>query len=101
MKNQGMLHNISPKSFLIGALALLTLTACSMDASLMDISKDILTLGRGELRGFISSSTQNEKTASGYKVQSSSGDYSDKIEETTSGGYKVYISVQGNIVSGP
>jgi hypothetical protein len=53
------------------------------------------------LTGFVSSSVQNEKTASGYKVQSSSGDYSDKIEETTSGGYKVYISVQGNIISGP
>ena len=71
-----------------------------MDASISELNSKILPVTRGQLTGFVSSSAQNEKTTAGYKVQSSSGAYSNKIEETTSSGYKVYISVQGNIVSG-
>lgn len=74
------------------------LSGCSIEARLLNLSNTRL-LNNAQLTGFVSSSTQNEKTASGYKIQSSSGDYSNKIEETTSGGYKVYISTQGNIVS--
>lgn len=84
---------------LIGGSALLG--GCSMDASLIDLRAKNLVITRGQLSGFISSSVQNEKTTSGYKVQSSSGSYSDRIEETTSGGYKVFVSVQGNIISSP
>lgn len=77
-------------------------TACSLDAALIDLqNKNLLVLNGSQLTGFVSSSAQNQKTTAGYKVQSSSGDYSDKIEETTNGGYKVYISVQGNIISNP
>lgn len=77
------------------------LSGCSMEAALTNLQNKNLIISRGQLTGFVSSSVQNEKTTSGYKVQSSSGDYSDKIEETTRSGYKVYISVQGNIISGP
>lgn len=84
---------------LLGAAVLLS--GCSMDAALIDLQNRNLIIARGQLTGFISSSTQNEKTAGGYKVQSSSGEYSNKLEETTSGGYKVYISVQGNNISSP
>jgi len=95
MKNTGKISNA-----LILALALMLLSACSIEASLFDLTSKVLPVTNGQLSGFVSSSIQNEKTASGYKVQSSTGDFSDKIEETTTQGYKVYISVQGNIVSG-
>lgn len=72
-----------------------------MDARLMGISEESQIFGNSQLASFVSSSAQNEKTTSGYKIQSSSGAYSNKIEETTNGGYKVYISAQGNIISGP
>jgi len=76
------------------------LSGCSMDAAIHNLkNKNLLLLPTSQLTGFISSSAQNEKTTAGYKVQSSSGSYSNQIEETTSSGYKVYISVQGNIIS--
>lgn len=77
------------------------LSGCSMDAALLDLKNNNLIITRGQLTGFISSSIQNEKTAAGYKVQSSSGEYSNKLEETTSGGYRVFISVQGSNISSP
>jgi hypothetical protein len=82
----------------LGFMSLL-LQACSMEASISDLIEKTF-LEKSQLTGFVSSSTQNEVTARGYVIQSSSGDYSNKIEETTAGGYKVYVSVQGNIVSG-
>ena len=97
--NRGNYTQFFPLLALLGAPLLLS--GCSMEAALISLQNKSLIVSRGQLTGFVSSSVQNEKTVSGYKVQSSSGDYSDKIEETTSGGYKVYISVQGNIISGP
>ncbi|WP_413287910.1 hypothetical protein [Bdellovibrio sp. HCB337] len=79
--------------------ALTLLSGCSMDAQLLDLREVGKVFNNSQLAGFVSSSAQNEKTAAGYKIQSSSGDYSNRIEETTSGGYKVYISAQGNIIS--
>ena len=93
----------TPSRFLVALLGASTvlLRGCSMDAALISLQNNNLIISRGQLAGFISSSVQNEKTAAGYKVQSSSGEYSNKVEETTSGGYKVYISVQGNNISSP
>lgn len=84
---------------LLGALTVLN--GCFVDANLLRLPEESQILRNAQLAGFVSSSAQNEKTTSGYKIQSSSGSYSDKIEETTNNGYKVYISVQGNIISGP
>jgi hypothetical protein len=89
MKNTGII-----------AAAFLILSGCSIEAGIFDLSSKVLPVTNGQLSGFVSSSAQNEKTTAGYKVQSSTGAFTNKIEETTQSGYKVYISVQGNIVSG-
>jgi hypothetical protein len=88
------------KILLIFAMALGSV-GCSLDASLEQISKDVVEplLQKAQLTGFISGSSQGKVTSGGYRVESSTGNYTNKLQATTSGGYKVFVSVQGNIVS--
>ncbi len=57
----------------------------------------IALLEKGAGAGIISSSDQSSVTGSGYRVQSSVGSSYDKLQATTSGGYKVQMNIQGEI----
>ncbi|WP_413577096.1 hypothetical protein ACLVWU_02800 [Bdellovibrio sp. HCB290] len=93
-------------------LAVLTMLAsgCSLEASLEDLSAVISMKAPSKATGLVSGSTQDGTTVSGYKVQSSVGNYLSQIEQCADTGtpnctvpgsykYKVYSSVQGAIVS--
>jgi hypothetical protein len=82
-------------------LALMVMASgCSLEASLEDLNAVISAKAPSKATGLVSGSTQDGSTASGYKVQSSVGNYLSEIEQTTdTGKYKVYSSIQGAIVS--
>ncbi|WP_413586389.1 hypothetical protein [Bdellovibrio sp. HCB274] len=87
------------KLMLLAALTLLA-SGCSLEASLEDLNAIITMKAPSKATGLVSGSTQDGSTVSGYKVQSSVGNYLSQIEQTTNTGkYKVYSSVQGAIVS--
>lgn len=95
-------------SVMVFALLALMLTACSMEASiesLIDTNLDILNAA-GQTHGITSGSGQHKLTNTGtYKVSTSVGvvggtnGANNSLIYTTSGGYKVYGTVQGAIVS--
>lgn len=72
------------------------LQACSMDASLTQLSKDINEIISQKFRNdeIVPSSQQGVVTADGYQVQSSLSYHASKAEVTTADGYKVQTSVQ-------
>lgn len=73
---------------------------CSLDASLEQISKGTTPImQKAQLTGFVSGSSQGVPTAGGYRVEASTGNYTNQLQTTTSSGYKVFVSVQGNIIS--
>ncbi|WP_413944017.1 hypothetical protein [Bdellovibrio sp. HCB-162] len=80
-----------------------SLTGCSMEASLEQLAGEVkppeVKLQKGQLTGFVSGSSQATPTSNGYTVESATGNYTNKLSAKTNGGYKVFISVQGNIVS--
>ncbi|UYL10010.1 hypothetical protein B9G69_005395 [Bdellovibrio sp. SKB1291214] len=82
-------------------LALMALASgCSLEASLEDLDAIISAKAPSKATGLVSGSTQDGTTSSGYKIQSSVGNYLSEIEQTTdTGKYKVYSSIQGAIVS--
>ncbi len=55
-------------------------------------------LEKGAGSEIVSSSEQSTLTIGGYRVQSSAGSTLDKLQATTSGGYKVQMTVQGVIL---
>ena len=86
------------KLMLLAVMALAS--GCSLEASLEDLSEVISAKAPSKATGLVSGSTQDGSTASGYKIQSSVGNYLSEIEQTTdTGKYKVYSSIQGAIVS--
>jgi|GEM_PF-1964155 len=87
---------------LIFTLIATSLLGCTMEASLEKLGESIsapVVMNKGQLTGFVSGSTGSAPTSGGYAVDSATGNYTNKIAATTNGGYKVFISVQGNIVS--
>lgn len=76
-----------------------SLVGCSSSGEITEISGKTKKYVVGQQAGLASSSQQNYKTFEGYKVSSSVGSWTSGIKQTTSRGYKVYSSVQGNIVS--
>lgn len=81
-------------------LAVAGSVGCSLEASLEQISKDTGPLmQKAQSTGFISGSSQGTLTSGGYRVESSTGNYTNKLQTTTNVGYKVFVSVQGNIIS--
>lgn len=87
----------------IGILGSSLLAGCSMEASLEQLSGNVVPpevrLQKAQLTGFVSGTSQGAPTAGGYHVESATGNYTNKLSAQTNGGYKVFISVQGNIVS--
>lgn len=78
------------------------LTACQMDASIQQATVAQPTSPfsqKAQLNEFVSGSGQLQVTSGNYRVDSSFGSYTSKIEEKTQDGYTVYISAQGNILS--
>ncbi|WP_415062985.1 hypothetical protein [Bdellovibrio sp.] len=78
------------------------LTGCQMDASIQQATVVLPSSPhsqKAQLNEFVSGSGQLQVTSGNYRVDSSFGSYTSKIEETTQGGYKVFISAQGNIIS--
>jgi hypothetical protein len=93
------------KKITLLALMMLATAGCSMEASLENITNEIVETLKAPAKstGLVSGSTQTGTTTGGattYRVQSTVGNYMSGIEQQTSGGtYKVYSSVQGAIVS--
>ncbi|WP_413559924.1 hypothetical protein [Bdellovibrio sp. HCB209] len=87
------------KLILLAAVTMLA-SGCSLEASLEDLNAIITAKAPSKATGLVSGSTQDGTTSSGYKIQSSVGNYLSQIEQTTdTGKYKVYSSIQGAIVS--
>ncbi|WP_413290087.1 hypothetical protein [Bdellovibrio sp. HCB337] len=95
------------QSMLVFAILALMLTACSMEASIQSLVPDIkIFKAPGQAHGITSGSGQMKVTNTGtYKVSASVGivgatnGANNSAVHTTSGGYKVYGTVQGAIVS--
>ena len=93
------MQNLLRRSLLI-ALSLSSL-GCSLDSALFGVD-EIVNVISGGTQGaeIVSGSTQFvTTTGTGYHVNATVGGVFDKVsEETTPNGYKVYISVQGQII---
>ncbi|MES3036521.1 MAG: hypothetical protein V4736_01320 [Bdellovibrionota bacterium] len=91
------------KRVVAAALIGLAMSGCSIDASVGDLfPKTDFTNFLSKTQGaeFVSGSTQYQLTpTNGYKVQVSVGNYINTIRATTSGGYTVYSSIQGDMLS--
>jgi hypothetical protein len=84
------------------AVTVLALTAfvsgCSVDGDITDETRRVTMPRMAPLSGLIPGAQHNIKTAAGYNVSASVGSPFDApAVVTTSGGYKVYSNVQGNI----
>lgn len=95
-------------SVFVFAILALMLTACSMEASIESLieNTDNVLSAPGQTHGITSGSGQEKLTNTGnYKVSSSIGvvgatnGTNNSLVYTTSGGYKVYGTIQGAIVS--
>ncbi|MGZ3744193.1 MAG: hypothetical protein ACXVB1_04930 [Pseudobdellovibrionaceae bacterium] len=96
------------QSIMIFATLAVMLTACSMEASIQSLVDDIKALkSPGTAQGITSGSGQMKKdlTSGTYKVSASIGvvggtnTVNHSLYSQTSGGYKVYSTVQGALVS--
>lgn len=89
---------------ILKAVALMTVTlavsACSIDSSLFGVNiPDLLSTQKTQSAEVVSGSSQAVNTAN-YKVSATVGSvYSDVKGETVSGNYKVYLTVQGQMIS--
>lgn len=84
----------------LALMAALT-SGCSLDSSLTGLNPiDILNpFEKSQGAEIVSGSTQYRLTNNNYKVSASAGNVYDKLQGTTSNGYKVYITVQGQMLS--
>jgi hypothetical protein len=96
------------QSILIFATLALMLSACSMEASIQNLVEDIKILNAsGQAHGITSGSGQMKKdlTSGGYKVSASVGVVgatnaaNNSLYLQTAGGYKVYSTIQGALIS--
>ncbi len=75
-------------------------TGCSLDSSLTGLSlEDLIPFQKTQGAEIVAGSTQYFHTANNYKVNASAGNVYDQLRGTTSNGYKVYITVQGQMIS--
>lgn len=80
-------------------LSLVT-TGCSLDSSLFGLNP-LPRLGLQKTQGaeIVAGSNQYRFTANNYRVSASAGNVYDRLSGTTANGYKVYLTVQGQMVS--
>ncbi|MFN8845889.1 MAG: hypothetical protein ACK5W9_03485 [Bdellovibrionales bacterium] len=81
-------------------LTAISMSACSIDSQLfgVQIEPDQIftkTLGAEIVAG----SSQYQTTSNGYKVSASAGNVYDRVSDTTTNGFKVFITVQGQMLS--
>lgn len=77
----------------------LTVSACSIDSSLFGVKLPELLSTKTQSAEIVSGSSQYVNTTN-YKVSATVGSvYSDVKTETVSGNYKVYLTVQGQMIS--
>lgn len=83
-----------------GVMALAT-TGCSLDSSLTGLESvvDLFPFDKVSQAEIVSGSTQYRLTTNNYKVSASAGSVYDKLEGKTANNYKVYITVQGQMLS--
>ncbi len=75
-------------------------TGCSLDSALFGVNPlPGVSLARSQGAEIVSGSTQYRLTQNNYRVSSSAGSVYDKVGGTTSNGYKVFITVQGQMIS--
>jgi hypothetical protein len=75
-------------------------TGCSLDSALFGVNPvPSLVYQKTQGAEIVSGSTQYRLTANNYLVSASAGSVYDKINGTTSNGYKVYLTVQGQMLS--
>ena len=75
-------------------------TGCSIDSALFGVKvPDVAVLTKTQGAEIVSGSTQYRLTSNNYLVSDSAGSVYDKVTGTTSNGYKVYITVQGQMLS--
>ncbi len=81
-------------------LSLVT-TGCSLDSALFGVnpSPSLNALSKTQGAEIVSGSTQYRLTANNYLVSASAGSVYDKVNGTTSNGYKVFVTVQGQMLS--
>lgn len=95
---------------LIRAIALtsitFTISACSIDSSLFGVDlAELIPFQKTQTAEIVSGSSQyvetlNPNPALRYKVNASVGSvYAEIKDETVSGNYKVYLTVQGQMIS--
>lgn len=76
------------------------LSGCSIDSSLFGVKlPEVIAQEKAQGAEIVSGSTQYRLTSNNYKVSASAGSVYDKLRGTTSNGYKVYITVQGQMLS--
>ena len=89
---------------LLGLSGLIVLSlvnaGCSLDSALFGVNPlKGISLQKTQGAEIVSGSTQYRLTNNNYLVSASAGSVYDKINGTTLNGYKVYISVQGQMLS--
>ncbi len=73
-------------------------SGCSVDGDITDETRRTTLPRMAPLSGLIPGAQHNVNTPQGYNVSASVGSpFSGPAEAVTSGGYKVYSNVQGNI----
>ena len=79
----------------------MSLSACSIDSSLFGVKiSDLNPFQKMQGAEIVSGSNQFQVTANGYKVSASAGSVFDKVSGLpTANGYKIYITVQGQMLS--
>jgi len=94
-----MLRSIALKGILFLFMGLVS--ACSIDASLKGLNPgEILNpFEKPRAAEIVSGSSQYRLTQNNYQVSASAGNVYDKLNGTTSNGYQVYITVQGQMLS--
>jgi hypothetical protein len=81
------------------AMGLMT-SGCSIDSSLFGVKQpEPVIMAKSQSAEIVSGSTQYRLTANNYHVSASAGNTYDKVTGTTANGYKVYITVQGEMLS--
>ena len=89
--------------YVLLAISLAFLTGCNITAAIDEINPASLTvkISSEKLTGaeFNSGARNNLVTGGGYKVNYSLGTMGQQLKTTTAGGYQVYMTVQGKVLS--
>lgn len=76
------------------------LTGCSIDSSLFGVKlPEVVAQEKPSGAEIVSGSTQYQLTSNNYQVRASAGSVYDQVRGTTSNGYKVFVTVQGQMLS--